>query len=334
VPNVYLLPDQRLVECRPGEAILPAALRAGIPFTHACGGRGKCSTCRMVVVEGWQSCTERTPREQKIADELGFTPEFRLACQTAVRGDVTIRRLVLDERDVELADMRKRPSGRHVSHRGRLRHGSRADSRRPRPIGEEMPVAVMFADIRGFTSFAEAVLPYDVIHVLQRQLREVTAAVERHGGVVTSYQGDGVMAVFSDSGGASSSRRAVLAALDILATTDAARPGVEELYGRSFDMNAGVHFGMAIVGCVWGEPATLTAIGDTVNLAHRVEQANKEFGTRLLVSEAARAAAGDGLHLGRSFMSVLPGKAGEHHLHEVLGADDVRPRANQRLLDG
>ena len=118
----------------------------------------------------------------------------------------------------------------------------------------------MFADIRGFTAFAGAVLPYDVIHVLQRQLREVTIAVERHGGIVTSYLGDGVMAVFGDSGGVPPSRRAAGAGLDVLAATDAARPGIEELYGRSFDMNAGVHFGTAIVGNLWGDPSTLTAI--------------------------------------------------------------------------
>ena len=155
----------------------------------------------------------------------------------------------------------------------------------------------MFADIRGFTAFAEAVLPYDVIHVLQRQLRDVTNAVERHGGVVTSYMGDGVMALFSDDPGDHRTRRAgepCDAGLEILARADAARPGLDELYGRSFDMNVGVHFGTAIVGMLLGEPATITAIGDTVNLANRIEQANKEFGTRLLVSDAARAEIGDG----------------------------------------
>ena len=327
MPNVYLLPDQRLVECRPGEAILPAALRAGISFTHACGGRGKCSTCRIVVVEGRQACAGRTPREQAIADQLGFGAEFRLACQAVVNGDVTIRRLVLDERDVELADVRQRP--RRGSRRRWL--GTRKDWRRgqlrARPLGDELPVAVMFADIRGFTAFAEAVLPYDVIHVLQRQLRDVTEAIERHGGVVTSYLGDGVMALFSHDPGDPSntaSRRAVDAGLEILTRTDAARPRLDELYGRSFAMNVGVHFGTAIVGMLMGEPATITAIGDTVNLAHRIEQANKEFGTRLLVSAAARAEIGAALEIGRSFSCTLPGKAGEYELYEVLGVADRR----------
>ena len=124
MPNVYVLPDQRLVECRPGEAILPAALRAGIPFTHACGGRGKCSTCRVVVVEGWQAL-RRSQRHgsRRSPTSSGFGPEFRLACQTVVDGDVTIRRLVLDERDVELADVRLRAAAASTAARWRTPAG-------------------------------------------------------------------------------------------------------------------------------------------------------------------------------------------------------------------
>jgi adenylate cyclase len=319
VPNVYVLPDHRLIECRPGEPILRAALRAGIPFAHACGGRARCSTCRVVVVEGRHAPAGRNVREQAIANQLGFRPEFRLACQTVVSGDVTIRRLVVDPRDVELTDVRLRKPRRQ------RRHQRQRNRLRAQPIGEELPVAVMFADIRGFTGFAEAVLPYDVIHVLQRQLRDVTDAVERYGGVVTSYMGDGVMALFGhDRSGVhgSATRRAVRAGLEILRRTDAARAGLEELYGRSFDMNVGVHFGMAIVGTLLGEPATITAIGDTVNMANRIEQANKLFGTRMLVSDATRAEIGDTLVIGRAVSCTLPGKAGEYDLFEVLGIAD------------
>ena len=106
MPSVYILPDQRLVECGATEVVLRASLRAGVPFAHACGGHASCSTCRVVVVEGWAACSERTPKERTIAERLGFGPEFRLACQTRVSAPVTMRRLVLDEGDVELADIR------------------------------------------------------------------------------------------------------------------------------------------------------------------------------------------------------------------------------------
>lgn len=309
--NVYILPDQRLIECGAAEAVLSAALRAGVPFAHACGGRAKCSTCRVVVMEGWSDCADRNWKERAIAERLGFRPEFRLACQTKVSGDVTIRRLVIDDHDIELADVRA-PFPRRRRGRG-LRRSL------PQPIGDETQVAVLFADIRGFTAFAEAVLAYDVIHVLQRHLRQVTQAVERHGGVVTSYMGDGVMALFGPGPAETPSLRAVRAGLEMLAETDRRRPDLEALYGRSFDMNVGAHRGPAIVGTLWGDAGSVTAIGDTVNVASRIEQANKEFGTRFLVSDATLAELGDEVVTGRSFHCALPGKVAEYTLVEVLG---------------
>ena len=196
--------------------------------------------------------------------------------------------------------------------------------RRVRPAADRQGrprAAILFADIRGFTAFAEALLPYDVLHVLQRHLRDVTGAVERHGGVVTSYMGDGVMALFGPDHAESSSLRAVRAGLAMLAEADRRRPQLEELYGRSFDLNVGLHHGSAIVGSVWGGPASVTAIGDTVNLASRIEQANKIHGTRFLdVRGDIRRAGRRNVIVGRTFSCALPGKAGEHTLIEVLGS--------------
>ena len=139
----------------------------------------------------------------------------------------------------------------------------------------------------------------------------MTNAIERHGGVVTSYMGDGVMALF-DTDPASACRLPEPARRARRAGDPRPRrcspSGLEELYGRSFDMNVGLHFGTAIVGTLLGDPATITAIGDTVNMANRIEQANKEFGTRLLVSDAARADAGDAVVIGRSFHSRCPAR--------------------------
>jgi adenylate cyclase len=330
VPNIYVLPDQRLVECRTRETVLSAGLRAGVPFAHACGGRASCSTCRVVVVEGHGSCTEQTAKERAIAERLGFSPEFRLACQTRVSADLTVRRLVLDDDDVELADIRTGFVRRNVRGVTAAIFGGVARHRtRPQAIGEEQHVAVLFADIRGFTGFSEALLPYDVIHVLERHLRLATKAVERHGGVVTSFMGDGLMALFRPGQRRSPSQRAVRAGLAMVAESDARRPVLSELYGRSFQLDVGVHSGPAIVGTVGG--SSVTAIGDTVNLASRIEQANKEFGTRLLVSEATLADLdGDGngdIEVGRRLDCLLPGKAGEYTLIEVLpraGLDRTR----------
>jgi adenylate cyclase len=320
MPNVCILPERTAVDCGGSEALLRAALRAGIPFAHACGGNAICSTCRVVVVEGADGCSPRTPKERTVADRLRFGPELRLACQMRVTGDVTVRRLVLDQYDLEQADLRHRRRHAQSVVRSGLGGGRRKKAERgPRSVGEELPVSVLFADIRGFTSFAEALLPYDVIHVLQRHFHETTVSIERHDGVVTSYMGDGIMALFGPSGGDRSARRAARAGFEILADIDRRRGDLEALYGRAFDVNVGLHHGPAIVGSVWGGPASLTAIGDTVNMASRIEQANKLLGTRFLVSEAARDELGEEAVVGRSARCALPGKAGQHTLLELVG---------------
>lgn len=316
--DVSIVPDQRLIPCGARETILGAALREGIPFAHACGGRALCSTCRVLVVDGRSACTPRTAKERAIADRLGFSDEFRLACQTSVTAEVTVRRLVLDNEDIELADLRRRPGRAGGPRRRRTPTVSTAMRATAQPIGDELPVAVLFADIRGFTPFSQAVLPYDVIHELQRHLQAVTRAVERQGGVVTSYMGDGVMALFLPGDGATSSLRAARAGMEMLVNVERRRGELEERYGRTFDVNVGLHHGPAIVGALWGAPPTLTAIGDTVNLAARVEQANKELATRFLTTDTTVSELGDSAEIGHTFRCSLPGVAAEVTLVEVL----------------
>jgi adenylate cyclase len=254
-----------------------------------------------------------------IAERLGFTDEFRLACQTRVTAQVTVRRLVLDDDDVDLADLRPRARRRRAAPRRRSHNGTAMQPRsRPRPVGEELRVAVLFADIRGFTTFSQAMLPYDVIHELQRHLQHVTRAVQRHGGVVTSYMGDGVMAMFCPGEGASPSLRAARAGIEMLVQAERRRGELDVLYGRTVDINVGLHCGPAIVGTLWGNPPTLTAIGNTVNLAARVEQANKDLATRFLTTEETNTELRGNLIIGRSFRRTLPGVTGERMLVEVL----------------
>src|SRR5262245_37608892 len=133
MPNVYVLPDQVLFECPSRTVLLSAALRSGVPFTHACGGHADCSTCRVVVVEGRNACSERSHKERAIAERLGFPPELRLACQTRINSDVTIRRLVLDDHDVELTDVRRRIRWKR---RRNEEAALRLARRQPKPIGE------------------------------------------------------------------------------------------------------------------------------------------------------------------------------------------------------
>ena len=175
--RIFSLPDEQELHKQPSETILQASLRAGIPHTHVCGGKARCSTCRVLILEGLEHCAPRNAREHVLATRLGFDPAIRLACQTTISGDVALRRLVLDDADVAVT--------------------SQLDAGTPPVIvGQEQRLAMLFADIRGFTPFAEAMLPYDIIHVLNRYFHHVGQAIRRHGGSINTYMGVVMLAVF------------------------------------------------------------------------------------------------------------------------------------------
>ncbi len=102
MPRIYYLPDEQEVEADANETILQASLRSDIPHAHVCGGNARCSTCRVLILQGLEYCAPRNDREQKLTERLQFGAEIRLACQTTITGNVKLRRLVLDAEDVEI----------------------------------------------------------------------------------------------------------------------------------------------------------------------------------------------------------------------------------------
>lgn len=297
--EIRFLPDHKIVETKKSQTILSAALKAGIPHTHACGGNARCSTCRVMVIEGIESCSEPTWKETRIVKKLGFNSAFRLACQTVVDGQVTVRRLVIDPADVALTDARTQPV----------------------PIGDERDIAVLFCDIRSFTPLAEGLLPYDVIHLLNRFHHDMAECIAAQGGIVTVTMGDGLMAIFGhlgdDANPAVHTLRAVRAALAMLRSIDDRKPEVERLYGAAFDIGIGIHCGRAVVGYMGNQSAVPTAIGDVVNVASRIEGANKKTGTRLLVSEEAYESVAEFTEVGQKAQVQLAGKTGAFNLFEI-----------------
>jgi adenylate cyclase len=176
------------------------------------------------------------------------------------------------------------------------------------------------------TAFSEPLPPHDVVHVLNRYFHAMGREVSRFGGCIDNYMGDGFMALFglgesaeeTESGAAF---HAVQAGLAMLQTMDDLKPNLETSYGRSFDMRIGIHFGEAVVGSVGAiGRERVTAIGDAVNFASRIESANKAMGTRLLISETLHARVGLQFRIGRSLHIPIHGKSGEYALYEVVGA--------------
>jgi len=301
IARISYLPDQQEIDIQPAETILQASLRAGIPHTHVCGGKARCSTCRVLILEGLEHCAPRNALEQALAMRLGFDPAIRLACQTTVTGDVTLRRLVLDAEDVALTSQ--------------LSAGAS-----PGIVGQEQRLAILFADIRGFTPFAEAMLPYDVIHVLNRYFYHVGQAIRRHGGYIDTYMGDGLMALFGVQEPEKAALQAIQAGLDMLAAVKQLNPYLIALYRRAIQIGIGVHVGDVVVGAVGvGDNRKVTAIGDAVNVASRIEAANKAAGTSFLISEATYIQVQAQVQVKQSIRATLAGKRGHYMLYEVVG---------------
>jgi adenylate cyclase len=230
-----------------------------------------------------------------------FSLNVRLACQTTLAGDVVLRRLVLDDEDSFLVDQE-------------------ISSTAPRSVGEERLLAILFSDIRDFTDFSEAHLPYDVIHILNRYFNRVDAIINQHHGQIDNFVGDGIMALFGVDDPANATVNAVRAGLDMLRAVEDMQPYFEAQFKTNFRIGVGVHCGEAVLGAIGtGERRRLTAVGDAVNVACRIESANKEAGTRCLISQRALQQGGDQITTGRTVQLPLKGKTGVFQLHEVTG---------------
>jgi adenylate cyclase len=150
------------------------------------------------------------------------------------------------------------------------------DSQRITLTGTRQTVTVLFTDIRGFTAFCEEKDPAIVVDLLNEYMRTMVAIVVKHRGNVNKFIGDGILAIFSDEDGPVSGDHAIRAVR--CATEMVTVPG-------RFATGAGLHTGPVVVGNVGSEDKMeYTVLGDTVNLASRLESLNKENKTKLLMS--------------------------------------------------
>jgi len=254
-----------------GWTVLEASRAAGIPHASVCGGRGRCSTCRIRVTGDPGLLPTPAPQEQRVLQRVGAPPNVRLACQLRPTRDLTVTPL-LDA-----------AAGAGLAH---APLGSRN--------GEERDVVVLFADLRGFTRFAEHRLPYDVVFFLNRYFEAVGRAIADAGGIANQYTGDGVMALFGvEDGPETACRQALRASGAMIARIQE----ISESFGAELEtplrLGIGIHTGPAVVGEMgYGDTRYLTAVGDTVHVASRLEALTKEYACDLVASERVMTRAG------------------------------------------
>ncbi len=257
-------PTGRRVAVQPGTTILEASRMLEFPHAAVCGGRGRCSTCRMRVSAGLESLPPPDQQEQDVLKRIGAPPNVRLACQTRPSAALTVMPLVLPAEGLRAAA-----------------------SPEMLGYGHEGEVAVLFADLRSFTRISEQQLPYDVVFLLNRYFDAMGAAIESVDGHIDKFIGDGVMAVFGIRRPIGEACRRALAAARAMSENlqqlneHLGLEGIEPLR-----IGIGLHAGPAIVGEMgYGSAVSVTAIGDTVNTASRLEALTKEYECQLVVSE-------------------------------------------------
>ncbi len=258
--------DRVLPVEQPDLTLLEMALRAGIPHFHECGGRARCSTCRVRVISGAQHLPPRGPDEAKLASRFGFGDDVRLACQVRVTGDVAVQRLILDTEDF-----------------GLLRHEVSQGA-----PAQEAALAVLSCELRGLPAFARKLPPYDVVHVLNRYFLQIGEPIPANGGRIERYAGEEMTALFGLDGGNAREKclAAVRAALRMAARMETFNHYTRNHFGTGFEIEIGLHFGRMIVGQM-GHPSKvqMAALGEGPAVARRAHRVNRESGTVILATE-------------------------------------------------
>jgi adenylate cyclase len=264
-------PAGRRVVVPLGMTVLEASRSAGIPHASVCGGRGRCTTCRSRILDGSELLPTPSEYEAGALTRIGAPPNVRLACQLRPTADLAVFPLV--------------PS---------FIGPTEGLVRTSLTLGAEQDIAILFADIRSFTQLAEHRFPYDVVFLLNRYFEAMGAAVERSGGHLDKFIGDGVMALFGiHKDAVEGSRDSLRAAVAMSESLDALNIDLASDLTEPLRIGLGIHMGPVIVGEMgYGTARTFTAIGDAVNTASRLESMNKEHKSQLIVSEDVAGCAG------------------------------------------
>ena len=291
-------PDGVRIPLSAGMTVLEASRAAGVPHASVCGGRGRCSTCRVRVGRGADALPVPSAQESRVLARIGSPGNVRLACQ------------IRPTESLEVVPLLPPTAGAEAGY-GRPRYHS----------GEELEIAILFADLRGFTKFSDTRLPYDVVYVLNRYFAAMGTAVASAGGRIDKFIGDGVMALFGlDGRPGAAAREALMGAKAMAEALKVLNQDLSAELAAPLRMGIGVHFGPVIVGEMGhGDVKGLTAIGDAVNVASRLEGLTKEFGVQLVASEVTVARAG--IDLANGDLKELPVRGKSETLKVMLVSD-------------
>jgi adenylate cyclase len=262
----------RTVRIPKGLSVLEASLRNNVPHASVCGGRARCSTCRIRIIGDCHDLPEPSQREAFVLRRVGASdPSIRLACQLRPASDLSFFQLFLP-------------------------HTMSADGHESNPtrIGQERYLVSLFVDMRGSTRLAEKRLPFDTVFIVNRFLGAVSQAVIESGGRPNQFVGDGMLALFGlATGRQQACRQALKAAALIAANVDELNKFLEHDLREPLRFGIGINGGEVIVGDIgYRDHMVFTALGDPVNVAARLQDMTKSLACEVVISDEVRATAG------------------------------------------
>ncbi|BAL79070.1 adenylate/guanylate cyclase domain-containing protein [Bradyrhizobium cosmicum] len=255
-----------------GLSVLEASLRHNLPHASVCGGRARCSTCRIRIIGDHAALPEPSQREAFVLARVGTAdPSIRLACQLRPETDLSFFQLFMP----------------HTL-------SANAHASAPTRIGQERYLVSLFVDMRGSTQLAEKRLPFDTVFIVNRFLGAVSQAVIENGGQPNQFVGDGMLALFGLSADPQQAcRQALKAASGIAANIDELNQLLSHDLRQPIRFGIGIHGGEVIIGDIgYRDHIVFTALGDAVNVAARLQDMTKTLTCEAIVSDEVRRTAG------------------------------------------
>lgn len=287
------------------QSLLVTSINHQIPHLHECGGRGRCTTCRVRILEGAKHLSPKTKIERETSFARKWDPSIRLACQTYPRGSVKLQRLVWTMGEVNQLQKELAPEGK----------------------AEERAIAILFCDLRNFTSLSSKNLNFDIAYMLNRFYTALGDPILMNNGIIYQYVGDEIIGVFGTAGGSAEKNctDAMRAALGMQYALDRLNKIELKDFQIKLRSGIGINFGKAYVGHL-GHPThrQFSVIGDPVNVASRIQGQTKNTQTKILISKFVQETLSENnLLIGGRFQVHLAGKEEQVELYELLGFKEM-----------
>jgi len=249
-----------------GPTLLEISRSNNIPHASQCGGRARCSTCRVRILSGAEGLAEPGKDEVATLARIKAAPDVRLACQIRPEKNLDLVQLVWPKTEMQTSEANFEENE-----------------------GVERNVAVMFIDVRGFTRMSAEKLPYDVVFILNALFEAFGEAIKQEDGWIDKYLGDGLMVIFGrNEGPALGMRHALAAAAKIDLVLEHVNKTLASELEAPLKIGIGLHAGPLVMGRIGHrDSASLTVIGTTVNTAARLEAMTKEKGVQMILTQEA-----------------------------------------------